>query len=67
MMYESFAYLYDRLTDDIDYNQFFEFIVCQNAVSIKFQNKFVICQTASTLFGINCFGVNIGKHTKLSG
>jgi SAM-dependent methyltransferase len=25
-MYESFAYLYDRLTDDIDYNQFLEFI-----------------------------------------
>ncbi len=26
MMYENFAYLYDRLTDDIDYNQFLEFI-----------------------------------------
>ncbi|MBO5098563.1 MAG: class I SAM-dependent methyltransferase [Clostridia bacterium] len=26
MMYESFAYLYDRLTDDIDYGKFLEFI-----------------------------------------
>ena len=26
MMYESFAYLYDRLTDDIDYNQFLNFV-----------------------------------------
>lgn len=26
MMYESFAYLYDRLTDDIDYGQFLDFI-----------------------------------------
>lgn len=28
-MYESFAYLYDRLTDDIDYNSFLEFIESQ--------------------------------------
>lgn len=26
MMYESFAYLYDRLTDDVDYNKFFNYI-----------------------------------------
>jgi ubiquinone/menaquinone biosynthesis C-methylase UbiE len=30
-MYESFAYLYDRLTDDVDYKKFLEFIESQFA------------------------------------
>ena len=30
-MYESFAYLYDRLTDDVDYKKFIEFIESQFA------------------------------------